>query len=677
MNIMIYLITLRLLKTTVNSKILAIVILLISGFYAHAQWSRTDSLKQELLVTVDIDRQMGILKELYKEILFNDPESALRVARESDRLRRNARPDDATAKMDACNQIGTAYMYLNKSDSALHYYQMMVETAFMSHDSVQLSKAYNNIGALSGNTGNIDAAIFYINKSAEIDELSGNIQGAVISYVNIGAIYTQMQIPDSARYFLSKGIRMATQNSDNALLATCYMNLGVAEYYAGNYAEAKKTLFDAIGYAQKVREMDIVSKSYRNLAKVFQQEGKYKIAIEYDMRSLETATSASFLENAMDAHLGLAVSNEKLGDFREALNHYKSYKILDDSLDVLYNDAIYIEMQEKYKSKQAFAENQILVQKNEIQHLELSRNEKDLQNSRIIIISSIVGLVLLLVLAFTLYNRSVIRQRANLKLQEANAIIQEKNNDIMASIEYASKIQEALLPGRESSNLFRESFFLLRPKDVVSGDFLWYTAVGHLKIFAVVDCTGHGVPGAFMSMIGNTFLHQIVNEKGVTRPDEVLNELRHRIVHALNQKGDGENRKDGMDMSLCVLDEKEGKLQFAGANNPLFLVKNQTIQEIKGDKQPVGFFEGRESPFTLHELQVREGDCIYLCSDGYADQFGGPKGKKFKYKQLKELFAENSKLPMQKQKDLLNQRFDSWRGALEQVDDVCVIGVRV
>ncbi|MBL7899598.1 MAG: SpoIIE family protein phosphatase, partial [Crocinitomicaceae bacterium] len=269
------------------------------------------------------------------------------------------------------------------------------------------------------------------------------------------------------------------------------------------------------------------------------------------------------------------------------------------------------------------------------------------------------------------------KQRANTKLQEANAIINEKNADILASIEYASKIQEALLPTKDNPDLFRDSFFMLKPKDIVSGDFLWYSEVDGKKIFAAVDCTGHGVPGAFMSMIGNTFLQQIVNERQITKPAEVLNELRQSVIRALNQKGLGTNRKDGMDMALCVVDEKNMKLEFAGANNPMFLIQSGVLMEIRGDKQPVGYFEGFEDPFTNHEFKIEKGDCIYITSDGYVDQFGGPKGKKFKYKQFKELLFSISLKSMQDQKKILAQTFEDWKGSLEQVDDVCVVGVRI
>jgi len=215
------------------------------------------------------------------------------------------------------------------------------------------------------------------------------------------------------------------------------------------------------------------------------------------------------------------------------------------------------------------------------------------------------------------------------------------------------------------------------PKDIVSGDFLWYSKIGSKVIFAAADCTGHGVPGAFMSMIGNTFLHQIVNEEKVLQPSIILDQLKESVITALRQDGEDNARKDGMDMALCSLDIETRELQFAGANNPLYYTKDKEIIELKGDKQPVGYMPERSGPFTNHKIVLNEGDAIYIFSDGYPDQFGGPKGKKFKYKQLRDLFFANTQKPMLTQKEILVSAFYEWKGDLEQIDDVCVIGVRV
>jgi serine phosphatase RsbU (regulator of sigma subunit) len=216
---------------------------------------------------------------------------------------------------------------------------------------------------------------------------------------------------------------------------------------------------------------------------------------------------------------------------------------------------------------------------------------------------------------------------------------------------------------------------MFRPRDIVSGDFYWYTLKNGKKIIAAVDCTGHSVPGAFMSMIGNAFLNEIVNEKGITQPAAILDLLKERVVMSLKQ-GENDN-KDGMDMAIIAVDETSNMLEFAGANNPCWHLRNGVLTEIKGDKQPIAFQAKGATPFTNHTMQLQANDCLYIFTDGYADQFGGVHGKKFKYKPLKELFIQIWAMPFSGQANIVKTTFDNWKGNLDQVDDVCVIGLKV
>jgi len=641
------------------------------------QTARIDSLEKEFLTVRTKEEKSEILEALFSELQYKDSEKALAVAFEYKSLNPLQKKEQSRNALQSLNLVGIAYMDLNQNDSALFYFQKLLEIATDRRDSLFISKANNNIGALNGNLGNFEAAVIYMQRSARIDEATGDKEGALISYVNIGSIFIMLDADDSARYFLTKGLNVAKENKDHVMVATCYLSLGVFEYKFENYEQSQLNLFGALEHAEAINDQDLLSRIYHNLAQVSFALKDYHSGLTYDGLALIAAENTGVLGNQVSAELGLARCYEKLGQYEEALVHYKAHTVLKDSVSDLENESVFIEMQEKFKSDEAFKENEILTQKNKIQDLEIAKNAEEIQNSRIVIVSSIIGLALLVILALTLYNRNNIKQRANQKLQDAYAIIHEKNADILASIDYASKIQEALLPTKENDKLFKDSFFLLRPKDIVSGDFLWYSEVEDKKIIAVVDCTGHGVPGAFMSMIGNTFLHQIVNEREITNPAEILTELRRNVIRALNQKGDGVNRKDGMDMAICVYNSKAGILEFAGANNPLFVVKDGVAHEIKGDKQPVGYFEGLERPFTNHGISVAKGDCVYLFSDGYADQFGGPKGKKYKYKQLKELLYQNFQKPMSSQKGVLISSFDQWKGPLEQIDDVCIVGFRI
>jgi serine phosphatase RsbU (regulator of sigma subunit) len=287
------------------------------------------------------------------------------------------------------------------------------------------------------------------------------------------------------------------------------------------------------------------------------------------------------------------------------------------------------------------------------------------------------GLVSLL--GLLTFNRYQIKKRSSRVLEDKNKIIEEKNKDIVDSINYARRIQQALLPDEQSlQRILPDSFLLFQPKDIVSGDFYWIAGDREERIVVVADSTGHGVPGAFMSMIGHAFLNEIVLEKGITEPAVILNLLREKIITALKQ-GDASESRDGMDVTIVRL-KQSGEavdLQFAGANNPLWIWKGGALTEVKGDKQPVGVWGGSQQPFTNHSFRLEKGNQLYLFTDGYADQFGGNAGKKFRYKAMQELISEMASVQMSRQKEILAERLRQWKGALEQVDDILVLGIRL
>jgi serine phosphatase RsbU (regulator of sigma subunit) len=271
----------------------------------------------------------------------------------------------------------------------------------------------------------------------------------------------------------------------------------------------------------------------------------------------------------------------------------------------------------------------------------------------------------------------------NEEVTHQKELVEEKQKEIIDSINYAKRIQQAVLTGEDVwKKVSKEHFILFKPKDIVSGDFYWaYNTPNNRSVFALADCTGHGVPGGFMSMLGNSFLNEIVVENKIFKADEILNKLRSKIIQALEQKG-GTQQKDGMDISLCVWNKLDNTLEFAGANNPLWLVrKNENavteLVEVKADKMPIGTYLENEVPFSSTTIQLQKGDIIFLCTDGYADQFGGPKGKKYKYKPLIDSLIKNYNLSMEEQKVAAEIAFNDWKNHHEQVDDVSLIGVRV
>jgi len=319
-----------------------------------------------------------------------------------------------------------------------------------------------------------------------------------------------------------------------------------------------------------------------------------------------------------------------------------------------------------------------------------------LEKQKLVLYFVIFALVLVSFLGYYIYRGYRIKKEANIKLEEKNRTISlqkdeiEKQRDLAAaqrdqiayqkkhitdSIMYAKRIQTALIPSLELFSDKLEHFVLYKPLAIVSGDFYWVSSQGSLQIIIAADCTGHGVPGAFMSMLGVTMLNEIVTNRQIVMPDQIIEELRNGIIKALSQVADEDSVKDGMDIAICVVDFDKNLLYYSGANNPLYLVRNRELIHYRADKMPVAIHY-KMVPFTLHTIELQKGDAFYIFSDGYSDQFGGPKQKKFMTAQLKETIVAMVHEPMLKQGERLNEIFEEWRGDSPQVDDVTLIGVR-
>jgi len=268
-------------------------------------------------------------------------------------------------------------------------------------------------------------------------------------------------------------------------------------------------------------------------------------------------------------------------------------------------------------------------------------------------------------------------QERTFEIQAQKEQIEKQNKEIKYSFDYAKKIQNTVLPRNEVfETLFGEHFIFFKPRDIVSGDFYWISQNGHKIVLTAADCTGHGVPGSLMSMLGITMLHEIVNEKNISHTEEILNQLRMSIARTLKQEGKIGEQKDGIDMALVIYDTRSRQLEFSGANNPIYIIRNGEMLEYKGNNMPVAFYE-KMSDFTRFTIDMKQGDRVYMFTDGFPDQFGGPQGKKFKYRPFKDLLLEVHERPMEEQHKILNLIFDEWKGDLSQIDDVLVIGLRL
>jgi serine phosphatase RsbU (regulator of sigma subunit) len=353
-----------------------------------------------------------------------------------------------------------------------------------------------------------------------------------------------------------------------------------------------------------------------------------------------------------------------------------------DSVNNIETQKAAIKQQTKYEYDKQKA---IIKKEHELQ---LTQKEDqaaaDRQQQRIIIAS--ISIILLLVMVFSgfLFNRFKLTQRQKniIEAKEKETllqkhIIEEKHKEITDSINYAERIQYSFLATKDFLDKHLQNYFVyFNPKDVVSGDFYWAGTLSNGNVALVTaDSTGHGVPGAIMSLLNITSLENAIKE--TPEPGEILNITRQTIIDRLKKDGSAEGGKDGMDCSLIAFDFRNKKLVYAAANNPVWIVRNSEFIALPADRMPVGKHDKDAVPFTQHEVELKTGDVIYALTDGFPDQFGGPKGKKFKYKQLEELFLKIAQKPMKEQKEELDSVFQNWRGNLEQVDDVCIIGVRL
>ena len=325
------------------------------------------------------------------------------------------------------------------------------------------------------------------------------------------------------------------------------------------------------------------------------------------------------------------------------------------------------------------------------------------RNQKYINILAAVASVLIILLAVGLYRRYIFVKLTNVKistqrdeiesqrdeveaqrdlLEAHRDLVVVQKNEIIESINYAQRIQSAMLPPESYfSELLKDYFILYKPRDIVSGDFYWIKQVKQYIVLVVADCTGHGVPGAFMSMLGVSNLNEIVQRREITQANLVLNELRKQIKYALRQHGERDDPKDGIDMALCVLDLESMKMQYAGANIPFYLIKDvkgrPELREIKADRMPLGYYQSEDVSFVNHDIQLDKGDSFYMFSDGFIDQKGGEEGKKFLSKNFKNLLLENHDRAMHDQKGILEKTLSDWMGDNSQIDDILVVGVRV
>jgi tetratricopeptide (TPR) repeat protein len=620
---------------------------------------------------------------------------------------------------NSLNNIGIIYKNQGNYSEALKNYLASLKIDEELGDKNGIAHVLNNIGNIYHRQGNYPEALKNYLTSIKVMEETGDKKSVAFSLNNIGNTYSdQGNYPEALKNYLAC-LKISEETGDKKVIATSLYNIGIIYKNQGNYPEALKNYLASLKISEQLGDKKGIAYYLNNIGNVYTRTGKAEQGKKYILQSLELSSEIGTLEIMMNNYLFLSQADSALGKHQSALENYKQYIIYSDSMLNEENTKSTIQQQMQYEFDKKEALTQAEQDKKDALALEELEQQKMQRNG------FIGGFALMLLLAGVSYRSFRNKQKANLLLAHKNSVIEEKQKEILDSINYAKRIQAAILPPeRIVKKYLPDSFILYKSKDIVAGDFYWMHlyldpspqgegkavlntggiaeqsplslrrgAGGEVIFFAAADCTGHGVPGAMVSVVCNNALNRSVREYGITDPGEILDKTREIVIQEF-EKSD-EDVKDGMDIALCALQVQEPapnsrgskfKVQYAGANNPLWVIRKQNnfepetlnfeLNEVKADKQPIGKYTGPK-PFTTHSIELQKGDTIYIFTDGFADQFGGEQGKKFKSANLKKLLLSIQQEPMEKQKEIISEAFEQWKGKLEQVDDVCIIGVRI
>jgi serine phosphatase RsbU (regulator of sigma subunit) len=580
---------------------------------------------------------------------------------------------DERQLISAYNDIIPVYNILCQYEESIKYGFLALELSEKYHDSPEIAKSLNNLGTAYHHKGEYNNALKYYSQSLNLKENIADKQFISSILNNIGLIYFNKGINeyksyfDSSLYYHRMALNYRREINAEKDIAESYINIGnifseindtrKALYYyrlgkiifdkLENYARLSVLLYDIANMHVKNNDLDLAISNYR--------------------KSIEIAGKINNPELIKADYLSIAKAYAFKQDFKNAYEYSNKYNILADSIYQLESNKQITEISTNYESQKK--ENIILKHNTEIKLSELRRN-------RIILFISVIIIIAISVLVLIL-----VRSMKNLKkttqlLVDQNFLITQKSDIITDNLNYAKIIQTALLPSHSDfKRLFQNSFILFMPKDIIGGDFIWYKSIDDTKIFALIDCTGHGVSAALMSVIGNTLLNKIIVEEGRTEPAEILYKLDASLKPLLVKEAENGCIMDGMDIALCSI--KDDILTFSGSFMPICIISNGNETVYKGTRYLIGgsIFENK-CGFTNETIKLKKGDHIYLFSDGYYDQFGGETFRPIKFKNFQNMLISSHHLSMDKQKQYFQKYIIDWIGDYEQLDDITMVGIR-
>lgn len=535
------------------------------------------------------------------------------------------------------NNLGVNFWYQKDYKTALKYHTKALEFRKQLNIPKEIAKSYNNLGIVAVDMGNYQEAVQYYLSALVIKDSLGDVIGIANGNNNLGIVYERLNRLQDAKTAYEKALRIFQQEGD--------------------------------------KRGEVVS--LNNLAAIYKNLENYKDAALYAEKALPLAKELGDMEDLKTSHEILAVCSYHNGKFKEAYDHLEKYVRINDSLIISTNFETVQELEKKYNTEKQEQEIKFLQQNNTIKDIEIREAETEKRHLILIIFLGMIAIAITIFAFIKITKQKLVLQEIKENIEIKNAMLELQKKEITDSINYAKRIQNAMLKDEEHTSMHLPPHFILyKPKDIVSGDFYWALEKEEFLYFAVADCTGHGVPGAFLTLLGTSFLNEINAGEKIFTPGEILDKLKEKIVKELSSQN--EKTRDGMDISLIRINLKTLEAVWSGAFNPLWIIKfreRDFIKEIPATKQSVGYSE-ESLNFKDHTFTLSKGDQVILFTDGFADQFGGNHGKKYKYKQLKEKILEIQGYSVEEQKNQLNAHFEAWKGNLEQVDDVLVVGMK-
>ena len=627
---------------------------------------------------------------------------------------RNTKKPDSV-RLEAFNDIAWSLLY-TKPDSSYLLGQEELEIARSKKLKKSETNALNTIGASYQVKGNYLKAIEFYQQSLKIREELKDQKGVSSSLANIGSIYISIRDFNKALDYQQRGLKLAEEINmgiiynnlfdykkaldynhlslvlynelkDKQGIAASNANIGNTYSNMGDYTKALIYQMRSLALANEIGDKQGESTSLSTIGKSYMKQKRYAIALNYLLEAKKIAVESEDIASEREAADVLYETYKEMGNSSKALENYERYIILKDSItkEDKQKEITNKELEYQYEKKAA-ADSIRNLEERKVKDALIYANNVQIEQDKKQKWTLYGGVFLLIVFGGIMYNRFRITSKQkniieikNKETEVQKEIIEEKQKEILASISYAKRLQEAILPPQSLIKQFLpDSFFFYKPKDIVAGDFYWLEVTNHsddeLVLFAAADCTGHGVPGAMVSVVCSNALNRTVKEFGIIDPGEILDKVSELVVETFEKSESEVN--DGMDISLCSFNKKTSELKWSGANNPLWIIRRNALLEYKPNKQPIGKVD-IPLPFITHSVQLQKNDTIYIFTDGYADQFGGEKGKKFKLSSLQELLLAKCHLSMREQLEAVEQTLKNWQGNIDQVDDILIIGIKV